>query len=81
MLPIKSKEIAEYTHAAHSPAVQAELAALAQLTFTFEMDGFRVPPDDHTHTTQSSSTPASTTQSTNSNTVSEYISRILDTYE
>jgi hypothetical protein len=80
MLPLKGAEIADYTLASHSPTVQAELAALAQLAFSFEMDGFRGAPNNRPHNThRSRSVSLSPTQDTNTNTVSECHSNGLNT--
>jgi hypothetical protein len=81
MLPLKSRELEAHNLASRSPTVQAELEALAQLSFSFEMDGFHGQggSNPHSHNTEGSrSRSASTTPSLNTNTVSEFRSHRLD---
>jgi len=77
MLPPKPKGAEDHTLASRSPTVQAELTALAELAFSFDMDGYhRAQDNDRPRSAHGS---RSTSVSTNTNAVSECHSRILNT--
>ena len=80
MLPLKGAEIADDTLAFHSSTIQTELATLAQLAFSFEMDGFHeIPNTPPFHTHRSRSRSVSLTHATNMDPVSECYSHRLNT--
>ena len=72
MFPLKGAEIADDTLTSRSSTIQTQLAALAQLAFSFEMNGFHGTPNSRPHHThRSRSRSVSSTQAMNTDTVSE----------